>query len=58
MKDFLGPDLFESFDGERRGDVVPEGQIDPGIDEVPRKDHFLASMSGQDFFRDCHGTVL
>jgi hypothetical protein len=49
MKDPLGSDLFEGFDGERRGNIVPEGQIDPGIDEVTRKDGFLPSVSGQDF---------
>jgi hypothetical protein len=58
MKDFFGAGFFESFDGERRGNIVPEGQIDPGIDEVTRKDDFFPGMSGQNFLCDCHGMVF
>ena len=36
VKDLLGSDLFEGFDRQGRRDIVPQGKVDPGIDEVTR----------------------
>jgi len=44
------PDLFKFFNRHRRGDVVAQDQVDPGIDQLTGQHFLLAGMCRQDFF--------
>ena len=36
VKDLSGSDLLEGLNCQRRRDVIPQGDVDPGIDELSR----------------------
>ncbi len=58
MENPLCSDFFKRLDGKRCGDIIPEGQIDPDIEEFAGGDLFLTCVHGQDLFRDGHRTLF
>jgi hypothetical protein len=54
IENFSHPDLFEGLDGKRSGDIVPESEIDPYIQELAGGDMFFPGMGCQNLFCDGH----
>jgi hypothetical protein len=58
MENFSSSNLFKSLNGKRGSDIIPEGQIDPDIEEFSGRNTLLSGMDGQDLFRDGHRSIL
>ena len=54
VEHLASPRLPECIDGDRRRDVVSEGDIDPRIDQHPGTDLVEARMPAEYLFRDGH----
>ena len=53
IEDLFGPGLLKGPDGQGRGDVVGQGDIHLGQDQLSRFHVFFAAMGGEDFLGNC-----
>ena len=51
VEDLLGSHLAEGHDGQGRGDVIAQGDVHPGQDQLSGFHEFLAGMGRQNLFR-------
>jgi hypothetical protein len=54
IEDLLRPRGPVFLDGDRRGDVVGQHEVEPGVDQLARFHFFFAAMSGQYLFSNGH----
>jgi len=55
VEDLRGADLPEHLDGDGGREIVGEGEIHPGLDEVSGGDALEPRMPGKNFLRNRHG---